>query len=377
MATMADKRCYYEVLGVERTATDQEIATAYRKLAIKFHPDKNPGDEEAIATFKECAEAFEILSDSEKRARYDRYGHAGVQSGGGAHQFNDLDDIFSAFGDMFGDIFGGTRRGGRRVRRGSDIRAEVTLDLTEAARGTRKTITFDRHQRCEDCSGSGAAKGTAKKTCEYCGGAGQVIRSSGIFRVQTTCPACNGDGNIIKQRCPGCRGQGFILKPVSTEVEIPPGVDNGMQVRLSGQGEPSPNGGPPGDCYCYIHVKEHPLFQRDGRHLICPVPLTYTQATLGAEIEVPTLDGPEDFAIPPGTQPGQVFRLRGKGLEDPRRAGVGDLLVQVSVEVPTKLTDEQEDLLRQLAELEHTNVTPHRKSFFDRVKEYFTASSSE
>lgn len=374
MPTMA-KRCYYEVLGVEKSASDGEIATAYRKLAVKYHPDKNPGDEEAIARFKEAAEAFEVLSDSEKRSRYDRFGHQGVNGpgGGGAH-FNDINDIFAAFGDIlgegFGDIFGGSRR--RRPTKGADVRCDVRLDLMEAARGVTRTVEFDRHEVCEDCSGSGAKRGTKSETCSYCGGRGQVVQASGIFRVQTTCPSCRGAGTVIKHPCSGCRGEGYVLRRVKREVQIPAGIDDQMRVRLAGEGEPSPNGGPRGDCYCFISVKEHSLFQREGQHLIVRVPITYPQAALGATLEVPTLDGPEDVTIPAGTQAGDVFKLRGRGLPHPRHRQVGDLVVVVDLEVPKKLNEKQESLLRELAELDHKHVSEHRKSFFAKLKDYFS-----
>lgn len=369
---MPTQRCYYEVLGIERTASEGDIATAYRKLAIKYHPDKNPGDEEAIARFKECSEAFEVLHDSHKRARYDQYGHAGVNGNGGAH-FGDVGDIFSAFGDIFGDIFGGGG-GGRRARAGRDVRCDVTLTLHEAAEGCTKSIEFQRHETCEDCKGSGAAAGSSRETCAYCAGHGRVIQSAGIVRVQTTCPACGGAGSKIKDPCRTCRGKGQRLRKVVTEVKIPAGVDDGMRVRISGEGEPSTSGGPPGDCYCFISVLSHPLFERQGQHLVCRVPITYAQAALGCTLEVPTLNGRGEVKVPAGTQSGDVFRLGGRGMPDPRSHGLGDLLVQVTIEVPTKLAKEEEQLLRQLAELEHKHVAPQRKSFFQQVAEYFTAS---
>ena len=376
---MSTKRDYYEVLEVSRTASDGEISAAYRKLAIKYHPDRNPDDDEAIERFKECAQAFEVLSDSDKRARYDRHGHAGVEGpGGGAAQFTDINDIFEAFGGIFGDLFGGEgRAGGRRVRRGSDVQCQVTLDLVEAARGVNHKVRFARHARCEQCEGSGAAPGSSPVTCDYCGGAGQVLRASGILRLQTTCPSCHGEGKITKDPCRGCRGQGYVPREVTREVQIPAGIDDGMRVRLPGEGEPSPNGGPPGDCYCFIHVKDHPLFERDGQHLILRMPITYSQAALGATLEIPTLNGPANLTVHAGTQPGEVFTLRGKGLADPRRSGVGNLLVQVNIEVPKTFDAEQENLLRQLSELEHTAVTPHRKNFFEKVGDFFTTQHDE
>jgi molecular chaperone DnaJ len=374
---MAGKRCYYEVLEVEHTAGDSTISTAYRKLAIKYHPDKNPGDDEAIGLFKEAAEAFEVLSDLQKRQRYDQYGHAGVDSGGGGAHFSDIEDIFDAFGGIFGDLFGGGSRGGRRVRRGGDVQCEVHLDLLEAARGVKKEVIFQRHEACDDCDGTGAKPGTKPAPCDYCGGHGQVLRSSGIIRVQTTCPSCHGNGTMIKDACSGCRGSGYVANEVSRKVDIPAGVDTQMRIRLTGEGEPSPNGGPRGDCYCFVQVEEHPLFQREGQHLICRVPITYSQAALGATIEVPTLDGRETLEIESGTQPGQVFTMRGQGMPDPRHRGVGDLLVQVNIEVPKKLDAKEEELLRSLADVEHSNVTPERKNFFEKLYEYFTAQDEQ
>jgi molecular chaperone DnaJ len=369
MSAMATERDYYEVLGVARTASDGEIATAYRRLAIKYHPDKNPGDGEAIDRFKEAAEAFEVLNDPDKRSRYDRFGHAGV-NGNRGHQFHDVEDIFSAFGDIFGDLFGGGRN---RARKGRDVRCDVTLTLHEAANGVTKTVEFQRHETCETCQGSGAAKGSRREICSYCRGQGRVIQAAGIVRMQTTCPKCHGEGSTVKNPCTACRGSGQKLKNVVTEVEIPAGVDDEMRVRITGQGEPSPNGGPPGDCYCFISVLAHPLFERDGQNLICRVPITYSQAALGTTLEVPTLSGRGELEVPPGTQSGQVFRLGGQGMPDPRRRGLGDLLVQVLIEVPKKLSKEEQTLLRELAELEHKHVAPERKGFFDKLKEYFTA----
>jgi len=386
MATMASKRDYYEVLGVERGAGETVIADAYRKLAIQFHPDKNPGNDAAVGRFKEASEAFEVLRDADKRARYDRYGHAGVDGPGGGSHFGDVNDIFDAFGDIFGDsafgdLFGrGGRGGGRRrgrVRRGGDVRCEVELDLVEAARGVRRIVKFERHEKCETCSGSGMRAGTRPEACSYCGGRGQVIQSSGIFRVQTTCPACHGAGSVVNDPCDSCSGAGYVACRVQREVRIPGGVDDNTRLRIEGEGDPSPNGGPPGDCYCFVSVREHALFQRDGAHLICRVPITYPQAALGSTLEVPTLDGPEDLDIPAGTQTGEVFRMAGRGMPDPRRRGVGDLLVQVQIEVPKKLDEEHEELLRQLAEVEHTAVSPHRKNFFEKVREYFGQTADE
>ncbi|MCH2114528.1 MAG: molecular chaperone DnaJ [Pirellulales bacterium] len=373
---MATKRDYYEVLGVERSASDTEVATSYRRLAVKYHPDKNPNNDEAIGRFKEASEAFEILHDPQKRALYDRHGHAGVngQSGGG---FSDVEDIFSAFGDIFGDLFGGGRGRRRRPRKGRDVRCDVTLTLQEAAQGVRKNVEFQRHEPCVKCSGSGAAEGSQRETCTYCGGHGQVVQQAGIVRVQTTCPACKGEGSSISSPCRPCSGSGHVLKKVEADVEIPAGVDDGMQVRITGQGEPSPGDGPAGDCYCVVSILSHPLFEREGQHLVCRMPITYSQAVLGATLDVPTLSGPDTLSIPPGTQTGKVFQLKGKGLPDPRVIGLGDLLVQVNIEVPERISDEEEELLRQLAELEQKTVAPERQRFFDKLKNYFTGDEPD
>ncbi len=376
---MTAKRDYYEVLSVAREATPKEIADAYRKLAIKYHPDKNPGDADAVVKFKEAAEAFEVLHDADKRSRYDRFGHAGVDSASAGGQFHDVNDIMEAFGDifgagLFGDMFGGGRRGGRRVRKGADVGCEVRIDLFEAARGVAKTVEFERHEKCTECQGTGAKAGTQPQTCGYCGGRGQVIQASGFLRVQTTCPACRGNGVVIKDPCVKCRGAAYLLKRVKRDVMIPAGVDDQMRIRLSGEGDPSPDGGPPGDCYCIIHVAEHALFQRDEQDLIVRVPISYSQAALGATVDVPTLEGAEPMEIPAGTQPGEVFKLRGRGMPDPRRRGRGTLLVEVHVDVPKSLSPKQETLLRELAHEEKANVSAHRKNFFEKLKEYFVPS---
>ena len=369
---MAEKTCYYEVLKVERSAGKVEIDRAYRKLAIKYHPDSNREDESAIEKFKEASEAYEVLSDAEKRSRYDQYGHQGVD---GVHQFNDVDDIFDLFGGMFGDMFGGRGGGGRggrrRARRGADIRCNVTLTLEEAARGVEKQLSFRRRVQCETCDGSGAEPGSQPVSCDTCGGVGQVIQSAGILRVQTACPDCGGAGKRIGSPCGDCRGTGLQNKKVELDVSVPAGVDDGMRVRVAGEGEASPDGGPVGDCYVFVTVRPHDLFERDGSHLILRLPISYTQAALGAEIEVPTLDGPEQLRVDAGTQSGDVFTLKGKGIVDPRGRGAGDLLVQVFVEVPKKLGEQQEQLLRKLPELDHQSVLPQRKSLLGKLTTFF------
>ena len=372
---MAAKRDYYEVLGVKNNASEKEIAAAYRRMAIKYHPDSHPGDADATAKFKEAAEAYEILSDEAKRQRYDRYGHDAVEMGGGS-QFHDVEDIFEAFGGIFGDLFGGGGGGGgrrsRRARRGQDIQVQVTLQLEEAAAGVSKQVEFNRRQSCGSCGGAGAKPGSQRIACPHCGGRGQVVQSAGILRVQTACPSCQGAGSLVKEPCEGCRGSGLVAERVKMTINIPPGVDEGMRIRYSGQGEPSPEGGPQGDCYCHVSVRKHRLFQREGNHLILQMPITYSQAALGAAIEVPTLSGKYELKIPPGSQSGEVFRVRGQGMPDPQGHGRGDLHVQTFIEVPKKLSTRQQELLRDLADLDGSHVSPHRKSFLERITEYFT-----
>jgi molecular chaperone DnaJ len=377
MPTMASKRDYYEVLGVKREASDREIATAYRKLAVKFHPDSNPGNAEATELFKEAAEAYEILSDREKRARYDQFGHAGTEQF--AHHFHDVEEVFDAFGDLFSEMFGMPRRGrgSRRVRRGADVRVDASLTLEEAARGVVKTVELAKNKACQTCKGTGSKPGSQRATCRHCGGHGQIVQSAGILRVQTTCPACQGAGSVVTDPCNDCRGRGQVQDRSQLNITIPAGIDNGMRVRLAGYGEPSPDsGGPPGDCYCFVEVKKHKIFEREGTHLILRMPITYSQAALGAMIEVPTLAGPHELRVPAGTQSGDVFRVRGRGMPDPRGGSAGDLHVQTYIEVPKKVTPRQDELLRHLAELEKTEVSPHRKSFMERLRNYFSSGDA-
>jgi molecular chaperone DnaJ len=373
---MVDQRDYYEVLGVDRRATSAEITAAYRKQAVRFHPDKNPGDADAATRFKEAARAYEVLSDADLRGRYDRFGHAGVE-GGRRHDFNDMSDVFEAFGDLFGgSIFGDALGGGgrarqSRARKGRDVFCQVHLSLVEAARGVAKTVEFERHETCGECDGSGAKKGTRPQSCDYCAGRGQVIQSAGVFRLQATCPACRGAGSIVRDRCPPCGGDGVTQEHVARKVTIPAGVDRDVRVRLAGEGEPGASGGPPGDCYCVIEIEDHPFLARDGRDLHCEVPVSFTQAALGATIDVPTLDGTRPLEIARGTQPGDIIKVRGLGMPEVRGRGIGDLHVHVHVEVPKKLSGRAEELLRELAEEEHADVSPKRTSFFSRLAEYF------
>ncbi len=377
----ATKRDYYEVLGVSRTCTQDELSRAYRKLAIKYHPDSNRDDEDAIAKFKEAAEAYEVLNDKEKRARYDQYGHAGVD---GRHsQFNDVNDIFQHFGDIFGgtifeDFFGGGGRSSRsRQRRGADLRCDVTLTLEEAAKGVKKKVSLTRHDQCGTCRGSGAEPGSDPQVCQRCHGHGQVVQATGILRVQTTCPQCRGNGKIISKRCKTCDGSGLKPREVTLEVSIPAGVDDGMRVRMPGEGQASPDGGPAGDAYCFIRVLPHKMFRREGSDLILQVPLSYSQAVLGTSFYVPTLDGKQKIDIPRGTQSGEVFQMKGFGVPDPRSGLRGDLLLQTFVEIPKKVNAKQEELLRQLAEVDEEHVTPQRKSFLDRILQHFRTDESE
>jgi molecular chaperone DnaJ len=376
------KRDYYEVLGVDKSASADDIKRAYRRLAIKFHPDKNPGDKDAEAKFKECAEAYEVLSDADKRARYDQYGHSGLQ-GSGVHDFSrmNVEDIFGAlnlediFGDLFGSGFGGRSRraSARGARRGYDLETVVELTLNDVETGVEKSIEFTRQDYCEECGGSGAAKGSSPTKCPTCGGSGQVAQAGlgGFFQMVSTCPKCRGSGMVISSPCKKCRGGGRISKKRLVSVKIPAGVHEGQSVRIAGEGEPGFNGGPRGDLYCYVKLKEHPFLQRDGINLIAVVPVSFTQAALGGIIVVPSLNSTRELKIPPGSQNGDVFRIRGQGLPDIRTKQAGDELVQIIVEIPKKLNSQQEELLRKFAETEDKIVLPKTKGFFERLKQYF------
>lgn len=372
---MATKRDYYEVLGVEKTASIDDIKRAYKKLAAKYHPDRNPGDESAVVAFKEAAEAFDVLGNADKRARYDRFGHAGVE--GNAGGFGDVGDIMDAFGEMFGDLFGGRRGGGgSRARRGNSLQTSLTIELLEAAVGCSRDLEIEKQVSCVTCNGTGAKPGTSPQSCDYCGGRGQVVQSQGFFRVQTTCPACRGKGKIVRDKCTDCRGTSLVGRTSKITVKVPAGVDNGMQLCLRGEGEAGENGGPAGDLFVDIRVKPHSLFQREGTHLTCQVPITFAQAALGTELDIPILTGKHHVTVAPGTQPGEILRLRGYGMPDPHGGPRGDMHVQFLVEVPRKINKKQEELLRQMAELDEKQVSPHRKSFFESVKEFFGATES-
>jgi molecular chaperone DnaJ len=371
------KRDYYEVLGVNRDASDEEIKKAYRKLAMKFHPDRNPDSKDAEEKFKEAKEAYEILCEPEKRRAYDAYGFAGVnpQMGGMGEGAAGFGGFAEAFGDIFSDIFGGGQgRGRSSVYRGADLRYNLEVSLEQAARGTETKIRIPTMETCETCHGSGAKPGTQPKTCETCHGAGQVRLSQGFFSIQQTCPTCHGSGKMIVDPCQTCRGAGRVKKHKTLAVKIPAGVDEGDRIRLSGEGEAGVNGGPPGDLYVVIHLKEHGVFQRDGDDLHCEMPISFTLAALGGEIEIPTLDGSAKVKIPAETQTGQVFRLRGKGIKGVRSSYPGDLLCEVVVETPVRLSDAQKDLLRQLEESmtkDSARHSPRAKSFMEKVREFF------
>ncbi|MCK6375020.1 MAG: molecular chaperone DnaJ [Zoogloea sp.] len=374
------KRDLYEVLGVNRDASEDELKKAYRKLAMKYHPDRNPDNKEAEEKFKEVKEAYEILTDANKRAAYDRYGHDGINpqmgGGGGGQGFDGFAD---AFGDIFGDIFGGGGGGGRgrsNVYRGADLRYNLEITLEEAARGADKTIRIPAQEECGTCHGSGAKPGTQPKTCPTCGGAGQVRIQQGFFSIQQTCPKCHGSGRIIPEPCTTCGGAGRVKRQKTLEVKIPAGIDDGMRLRHGGQGEPGVNGGPAGDLYVEIHIKQHPVFQRDGDDLHCEMPISFTTAALGGEIEIPTLDGAANIRIPAETQSAKVFRLRGKGIRNVRTHAPGDLMVHVIVETPVKLTDRQKELLREFGEIASSNAERHNpkaKSWMDKVKDFFSS----
>jgi len=375
------KRDYYEVLGVDREADAEEIKKTYRKLALKFHPDRNPNDKGAEESFKELGEAYEALSDPQKRAAYDQYGHAAFDpraragaGGFGRGGFHDPSDIFrEVFGgsSIFEDLFGGGERRAGGAQRGSDLRYDMELSFLEATQGCEKEITVTKLDECDVCAGSGSEKGATTKTCPTCGGRGQVISSRGIFSIAQTCPRCEGRGRVTDKPCKNCHGTGRRERTSKIKIKIPAGVDTGARLRSSGNGEAGARGGPSGDLYVVLHVKPHEIFQREGDDLICDVPISFVQAALGAEVEVPTLTGTAQIKLPAGTQPGTVFRLKGKGVKNVQGYGWGDLLVRVLVEVPTKLNSSQRAKLEEFAESCDANVNPISKSFFEKAKGLF------
>ena len=374
------KRDYYKILDVARTATEADIKKAYRRLAMKFHPDRNPGDLESEEKFKECKEAAEVLGDADKRAIYDQHGHAGLEAASqrgagqrGADAFNDI------FGDVFGDIFGGGRRGGggrSQVFRGADLRYEIELELGQAVFGHALELELPKLEECGTCHGTGAAKGSAPVTCDTCDGNGQVRVSQGFFQLQQTCPRCRGMGTIVRNPCDTCLGQGRVRRAKKLSVKIPAGVDTGDRIRLSGEGEAGRNGGPPGDLYVEVRVREHAIFEREGEHLSCEVPISFATAALGGTLEVPTLDGDVTIKIPAESQSGRVFRLRDKGVKPVRGGARGDLFCKVVIETPVKLSAEQRELVKQLeASLRGGGLhAPRQKGFLEGVKNFFSKS---
>jgi molecular chaperone DnaJ len=379
---VAQKRDYYEVLGVTREASPEEIKRAYRQAAMKYHPDRTD-EADAGERFKEAAEAYEVLSDAEKRNRYDRFGHSGL-SGVAGHDFSHMrpDDIFSIFGDIFGDMFGVQfGRGGRRSSPGVDLQTEVALTFADVAVGAERAIEFTRNDFCDRCAGKGAEPGSKTSTCDTCGGYGQVERTTGMgffsTRVVTTCPECRGRGSTFTKACKQCRGSGRAPKHRVVTVKIPPGIHDGQAIRLRGEGEPGEDGSSRGDLHCCVRIEQHPFLQRHGNDLLCELPISFTQAALGAKIEVPTLAGKMEVAIPTGIQHGELLRLAGIGLPDIRTNRRGDQIIRVLIEIPNKLNAKQEELLRQFAATEDKNVLPQSKGFIERLKSFFELGGSQ
>jgi molecular chaperone DnaJ len=372
------KRDYYEILGVSRAASDVEIKSAYRKLAMQYHPDRNPNNPDAEEKFKECSEAYAVLADQDKRARYDRFGHAGVAGAAGAAGFDPT--VFQDFGDIFGDFFGfgdlfgggASGRGRSRAQRGADLREDLTLEFDEAVFGTETQVTVRRHEACQDCKGSGAAPGKAPVACRTCGGRGQVRYQQGFFSIARTCTTCQGKGSVITDPCPKCKGQGRTLSQKKIQVNIPAGVEDGTRIRYASLGEAGYFGGPPGDLYIVLHVKEHPFFEREGNDLRCVIPISFSQAALGTEIKVPTIDGEHLLKVPDGTQSGTTFRVRNKGVPVLNGHGKGDLFVEVRVQVPSKLNKRQRELLQEFDGMTQIENTPQRRTLLGKVKDIFS-----
>jgi len=374
LATQA-KRDYYEVLGVSRTATDQEIKSSYRKMAMQYHPDRNPGNPHAEEQFKECTEAYGVLIDADKRQRYDQFGHAGVNGGSGFSGFDPsaFADFGDIFGDIFSDLFGMNMGGGRRGRpqRGGDARADLTLTFEEAAFGKKTQVKVRRYEACEQCHGSGSAGGRGPSTCSTCRGHGQVRYQQSIFSIARTCPTCQGTGHVISDPCGKCRGEARVMRERTVDVTVPPGVEDGTRIRYQEQGDAGPNGVPAGDLYVVLRVKPHSFFEREGKDLYCSVPISFSQAALGSEIMIPTLDGEHKLKVPEGTQSGTTFRIRGKGLQALQSSGKGDLFVRVRVQTPSRLNKRQKELLEELGAMSVMENKPEPRSLFDKVKEIF------
>jgi molecular chaperone DnaJ len=379
MATATMKMDYYEVLQVQRTASDVELKAAYRKLAMQYHPDRNPNNPEAEEKFKACSEAYQVLSDPDKRAAYDRYGHAGVGAagaagnpfGGGPFAQGDIGDIF---GDLFGEMFNMGTRGGRasRMQRGRDIKFDMRLEFEEAVFGIEREINIRRAEACDDCSGTGSEGGKQPETCQQCGGRGQIRTQQGFFSVARTCPVCSGTGSVVRHPCKTCRGDGRVQREHKILVKVPAGVENETRIRYGGEGDAGKWGGPSGDLYVVLEVRAHKFFERDGDDLHCVMPISFPQAALGTELEIETLHGPEMLKVPEGTQSGKEFRLRSKGVPHLNAHGRGDLIVEVRVQTPSKLTKQQKELMRQLGESMQVDNVPQSRGIFDKVKEMFS-----
>ncbi|MFP3980824.1 MAG: molecular chaperone DnaJ [Desulfobacterales bacterium] len=367
---MSEKRDYYEVLGVDRNADANELKVKYRKIALKYHPDKNPGDTEAEEKFKEAAEAYEVLSNPEKRQMYDQFGHRAFENGGAGQGggFRDFEDIFSSFGDIFEDFFGfrGGRGGRTRAQRGADLRYDLKIEFTDAAFGKETELELEKMETCGECRGTGAKPGTEPQTCSQCRGTGQFVRTQGFFQVKSVCPKCRGQGKIITEPCPKCRGQQQVATRKKVELKIPAGVDNGSRLRLAGEGEPGVNGGPPGDLYVFLHVKPHDIFERRDNDVVCKVELSFVQAALGDEITVPTLTGEETVEIPKGTQYGDTVKLTNMGIPALRRGLPGDQIVEVHLKTPKHMSRRQEELMREFEKLESEKLTSKIKRIFTR-----------
>ena len=368
------KRDYYDVLGVSQGASKEEIKKAYRKLAVKYHPDKNPGNSEAEAKFKEASEAAEVLLSEDKRRAYDQFGHSGVDAQGGGFGQGDFADLGDIFGDLFGDIFGGGGRRGRRAtgHPGSDLQVTLSVKFMEAVLGAEKKVSINRHVKCDSCNGTGGRGGEAPSRCDMCGGSGQIRRQQGFFTVATTCPQCQGSGEMVKNPCPDCYGKGRKHKKINLSVSVPPGIDSGQRLKLSGEGDVGPRGAPAGDLYVLLDVESHELFEREGFDITCTVPVSFSQAALGAKIEVPTLSGKVELNLPEGTQSGRKMRLKEKGIPRLGGYGFGDQILTIQVETPVRLTERQREFFKELAELEgHRAGHPNSQNFFDKVKNIF------